>query len=109
MQAWSERIMAILLDFPDRVCEGPEGRPLTMADLPRRGEVRWVARRKAEVCAAIRGGLLSAEEACARWNLTLEELALWQDAIDRAGVPGLRVTRIQAYRGYDQRMLAVAQ
>jgi hypothetical protein len=100
--------MAVLLNFPSRSCIGPDGGELTMADLPASGTTRWVARRKAEVCAAIEGGLLTADEACARWNLTPQELALWQDAIDRAGVPGLRVTRIQAYRGYDRRLM-VAQ
>jgi hypothetical protein len=59
-----------------------------------------VVRRKAEVIAAIRGGLLTAAEACARYRLSPEELELWQDSIDRAGVPGLRVTRIQLYRDY---------
>ncbi|MFN4100996.1 MAG: DUF1153 domain-containing protein, partial [Pararhodobacter sp.] len=65
--------------------------------------VRWVVRRKAEVLAAIRGGLLTAAEACARYRLSPEELELWQSAIDRAGVPGLRVTRIQLYRDHDRR------
>ncbi|QMW24668.1 DUF1153 domain-containing protein [Sandaracinobacteroides saxicola] len=86
--------------------KGPDGRRLTLADLPPPHTTRWVARRKAEVLAAIKGGLLSEAEACARYNLSPEELALWQDCIDRAGTPGLRVTRIQHYRGYDQRLLA---
>lgn len=77
-----------------------------MADLPPPHEQRWVSRRKAVVIAAIDQGLLSAAEACARWRLSPEELALWRDSLDRAGVPGLRVTRIQIYRGYDQRLEA---
>ena len=59
-----------------------------------------MVRRKAEVIAAIRGGLLTAAEACARYRLSPEELELWQESLDRAGVPGLRVTRIQLYRDY---------
>ena len=59
---------------------------------------RWVARRKAEVVAAVNGGMLTIEEACERYQLTLEEFASWQRAVDRAGVPGLRVTRTQHYR-----------
>jgi hypothetical protein len=102
--------MAILLSFPHaRQCIGPDGQVLGLADLPAAGTARWVTRRKAEVCAAIRGGLMSVPEACERWGLTPQELALWQDAIDRAGVPGLRVTRIQAYRGYDRRTAAPAR
>jgi hypothetical protein len=33
---------------------GPEGSPLTNADLPAPGTTRWVIRRKAEVVAAVR-------------------------------------------------------
>jgi len=43
---------------------GPDGSPLTIADLPPTNTRRWVIRRKAEVVAAVRGGLLSLEEAC---------------------------------------------
>jgi hypothetical protein len=52
---------------------GPDGSPLTIADLPPPTTKRWVIRRKAEVVAAVRGGLLSLEEACARYTLTVEE------------------------------------
>ena len=38
---------------------GPDGSPLTLADLPPASTRRWVIRRKAEVVAAVRGGLLS--------------------------------------------------
>ena len=79
---------------------GPLGRPITLESLPPPDTRRWVVRRKAEVIAAIRGGLLTAAEACARYRLSPEELELWQESIDRAGVPGLRVTRIQLYRDY---------
>ena len=33
---------------------GPDGSPLTIADLPAPGTRRWVIRRKAEVVAAVR-------------------------------------------------------
>ncbi len=79
---------------------GPLGRPITMESLPPPDTRRWVVRRKAEVIAAIRGGLLTAAEACARYGLSPEELELWEESLDRAGVPGLRVTRIQLYRDY---------
>ena len=52
---------------------GPLGEPLTLDSLPPRDTTRWVVRRKAEVVAAVNGGLLSVDEACARYNLTLEE------------------------------------
>lgn len=78
---------------------GPDGSPLTIADLPPKNTRRWVIRRKAEVVAAVRGGLLSLEEACERYKLTVEEFLSWQTSIDRHGLAGLRATRIQDYRG----------
>lgn len=77
---------------------GPDGSPLTIADLPPTTTRRWVIRRKAEVVAAVRGGLLSLEEACQRYTLTVEEFLSWQRSIDKHGLPGLRATRIQQYR-----------
>jgi hypothetical protein len=77
---------------------GPDGSPLTIADLPAPGTKRWVIRRKAEVVAAVCGGLLSLEEACSRYALTVEEFLAWQNSIDRHGLDGLRTTRIQQYR-----------
>ena len=77
---------------------GPDGSPLTIADLPQPGTKRWVIRRKAEVIAAVRGGLLSFEEASSRYMLTIDELLSWQSAMDQYGLAGLRTTRIQQYR-----------
>ncbi len=77
---------------------GPTGAPLTINDLPPADTGRWVIRRKAEVVAAVRGGLLTLEEACERYRLTTEEFLGWQRSIDRWGMQGLRTTRIQQYR-----------
>ena len=77
---------------------GIDGRRLRLEDLPPPGTRRWVIRRKAEVVAAVRGGLLSLEEACGRYTLTVEEFLSWQYSIDRHGLAGLRTTRIQQYR-----------
>lgn len=77
---------------------GPDGSPLTIADLPKQSTRRWVIRRKAEVVAAVRGGLLSLEEACERYKLTVEEFLSWQRSIDQHGLAGLRATRVQHYR-----------
>ena len=67
---------------------GPDGSPLTVADLPAPGTKRWVIRRKAEVVAAVSGGLLSAEEACSRYTLTVDEIIAWQRSIERHGLAG---------------------
>jgi hypothetical protein len=55
-------------------------------------------RRKAEVVAAVRGGLLSLDDACKRYSLTIDEFVTWQRLIERHGLPGLRTTKIQDYR-----------
>lgn len=89
---------------PDHVI-GPLGEPLTMADLPPPSTRRWVVRRKAEVVAAVNGGLLTVDEVLERYDLTLEEFASWQRAVDRSGMQGLRVTRIQHYRDLYERQL----
>ena len=77
---------------------GPDGSPLTLSDLPPPDVSRWVPRRKAQVVAAVRGGLLTLDEACARYTLTVEEFLSWQKAIEEHGMNGLRTTRIQHYR-----------
>ena len=69
---------------------GPDGRRLTVADLPSADTRRWVVRRKAEVVAAVRGGLLSLDDACSRYALSADEILSWQDGIDRFGLAGLR-------------------
>src|SRR3954465_8046253 len=81
----------------------PDGTVLTLADLPRPGAQRWVASRKAIVVAAVRGGLLSMSDACARYRLTTEEFLNWQMQVDRDGLQGLRATRVQEYRGTGRR------
>ena len=77
---------------------GPDGSPLTIADLPPANTRRWVIRRKAEVVAAVRGGLLSLDDACKRYKLTIDEFLSWQRLIERHGLPGLRATKVQDYR-----------
>ena len=77
---------------------GPSGAELTMETLPPPDTRRWVIRRKAEVVAAIRGGLLSLDDACARYDLTPEEVESWQRLVEKHGMLGLRTTRVNLYR-----------
>ena len=70
----------------------------TITDLPPSDTKRWVARRKAVVVDAVRNGAISLEEACRRYELSVEEFLAWQRAIESHGVAGLRVTRLQIYR-----------
>lgn len=77
---------------------GPDGGPLTIDDLPPPDTRRWVVRRKAEVVAGVRAGLISIEDACRRYNLSMEEFLSWQRMIESHGMRGLRTTRLQQYR-----------
>lgn len=86
------------LKFKPSQVIGPLGEPLTLDSLPPPGTNRWVVRRKAEVVAAVNGGMLTFDEVCERYGLTMEEFAAWKRAVDRSGMAGLRVTRIQHYK-----------
>ena len=76
---------------------GPLGEAITLDTIPPAETTRWVARRKAEVVAAVVGGLLSVDEALARYGLSLEEFESWQLALHRVGMPGLRITHTQDF------------
>ena len=86
---------------PKRVLT-PVGTPMTVDDLPPPETKRWVIRRKAEVVAAVRGGLITLEDACKRYTLTIEEFLSWQRLMESHGMRGLRATRIQDYRQADK-------
>ena len=78
---------------------GPTGFPMTAKDLPPPGVKRWVIRRKAEVVAGVKGGLISLEDACRRYNLSIDEFRSWQRLLDNHGMRGLRTTKVSKYRG----------
>jgi hypothetical protein len=78
-------------DFPIRIGN-------VLNELPPPDTKRWVARRKAVVVDAVRSGAISLEDACRRYELSVEEFRAWQRAIESHGVAGLRVTRLQIYR-----------
>jgi hypothetical protein len=73
-----------------------------LIDLPSPDTRRWVVRRKAVVVQAVRSGTITLQEACRRYNLSVEEFLGWQRAIEQHGIPGLRVTRLQIYRDTDE-------
>lgn len=77
---------------------------VSLASLPPPDTKRWIIRRKALIVAALRQGLLSREQACERYNLSLHELESWEEMIDRHGLPGLRVTLLKQYRGQNPRI-----
>jgi Protein of unknown function (DUF1153) len=59
-------------------------------ELPSADTKRWSSRRKAAVVVAVRTGVISRAEACERYLLSEEELAGWEMALDKRGIPGLR-------------------
>lgn len=86
---------------PNRAA-APHGTPMSINDLPPPDTKRWVIRRKAEVVAGVRAGLITIEEACERYTLSIEEFLSWQRLIDSHGVRGLRATKIQDYRSQNR-------
>jgi hypothetical protein len=71
---------------------GPDGNVLTPVNLPPANTARWVARRKAEVIAAVHGGLLTMAEACNRYRLSSEEFLEWERHYKKHGLEGLRAS-----------------
>ena len=86
----------ITKDKPTEIM-GPYG-IITMETLPDPNITRWVIRRKAEVILAVRGGLLTREEAIARYRLTEEEFEDWLSKIDNFGLKGLKTSKTRYYR-----------
>ncbi len=84
-------------DTLSQIC-GPTGDQLTIKNLPNPNTTRWVIRRKAEVVAGVRGGLITLKEALLRYNLSLDEFRSWQRLFDNHGMRGLRTTKTNMYR-----------
>lgn len=59
---------------------------------------RWVKSRKIAVIKAIDNGVLTDEQACQRYSLTMEELESWKQALNRHGPGALRTTHLNRYR-----------
>ena len=77
----------------------PNGKFMTLDDLPPAGTERWVIRRKAEVVAGVHGGLITLQQACRRYQLSVDEFRSWEALLKTHGLAGLRVTRTKKYRG----------
>ncbi len=66
---------------------------LSLQELYAQKDIRWVSRRKGELVLAVRGGLISLEEASRRFAISAEEFASWERALHRHGQEGLKATR----------------
>ena len=58
-------------------------------------DVRWVAARKAAVIRAVHNGEVTRGAVLEKYNMTEYELQLWEKGLDRFGIKGVMVTRIQ--------------
>jgi transposase-like protein len=66
--------------------------------LPPSDTKRWTARRKASIVEAVLSGMITIEEVCRRYGLSVDEFLSWHNAMQSHGVPGLRITKLQNYR-----------
>lgn len=76
----------------------PSSVPTCLDDLPAPNTKRWHVDRKAQVVRGVREGVISIEDACRRYGLSVEEFNSWQHLIDEHGRLGLRVTYGKLYR-----------
>ncbi len=64
-------------------------------NLPSANTIRWTIRRKVEIVAAVRNGLLTLDEAGERYRLSAEEFLHWERLIAAPGRRGLKATRLK--------------
>lgn len=68
--------------------------PATGQDsLPPADISRWLAAHKVQVIHAVRAGIITLEEACRRYALSVEEFIQWQNLADRRAYPIRRGVR----------------
>lgn len=80
----------------------PDGRIISRADLPPTSTRRWVASRKAAVVRGVLYGLISQDEALARYGLSEEEFRGWLGAVSEHGEEALKATAVQKFRQVKQ-------
>jgi hypothetical protein len=67
-------------------------------ELPPLDTKRWTPRRKATVVKAVLSGVITLEEVCRCYGLSVDEFRSWHDAMKRHGMRGLYTTKLQRYR-----------
>jgi hypothetical protein len=82
--------------------EGLRGKSTSLDDLLPPKNKRWYARDKAKVVAALDAGIISTEDAMARYSLSTEELDAWQRLRNVYGIMGLRATRPPKKRSHSR-------
>jgi transposase len=71
---------------------------MTRADLPPAETRRWVASRKLAVVRGVVYGLVTQDEALARYGLSREEFMEWVTAVTEHGEEALKATALQKFR-----------
>ena len=71
---------------------------MMLKELPPPNTKRWVIRRKAAVVAAVKNGAITLDDVCWFYGISVEEFMTWQEMIDKHGIQGLRVTKLQDFR-----------
>lgn len=74
-----------------------DGSVITLADLPAKNTMRWVASRKAAVVRGVLYGLISAKAAQERYGISNAEFQEWVKAVSLHGEAALRATAVQKY------------
>ncbi len=67
-------------------------------ELPPPDTKRWVIRRKAAVVAAVKNGAITLDDVCWLYDISVEEFLTWQEMIEKHGIRGLCVTKLQDFR-----------
>ena len=65
---------------------------IAVIPLPPPWSKRWSPDAKAAVVAAVRGRILTLDEVCEQYEVSIEEYLTWQHGIDLFGWAGLRLT-----------------
>jgi hypothetical protein len=65
---------------------------VVIGELPPPDTIRWVARRKAAVIAAVRDGRIDLSDALSRYQISAEEYRSWERTFDQRGLRGLQAT-----------------
>ena len=65
---------------------GPDGDIITRGSLPPASGAHWRIRKKAKVVAAVESGLITLEEACARYRMSHEEYVEWRHTVEQSGL-----------------------
>ena len=77
---------------------GSENPPMSIEGLQPPDTKRWAVRRKASVVYAVETFLISLEDACSRYGISIGKYESSRRLLENHGIGRLRVTRLDEYR-----------